>query len=64
MTRPYITRLLLAPPFAPADTIELVRFSRGLTNYDRRTWLRDISPDWRVTEEHAREIPEFKRTKP
>lgn len=61
MIRPYITRFLLAAAGErPDQAVELVRFDRGVTNYDRRTWLGGIDPAWQVIEEHTRPIPEHR----
>lgn len=51
MTTPYYARIMAAlPGHAP---VELARFKRAISNYDRRTWLNDLSPEWIITEERV-----------
>ena len=49
MNHPYHSRLLLQAP--DHEPIELCRFKRPISTYDRKHWLRDIAREWRVIEE-------------
>lgn len=51
MKLPYHTRILIARD--GHEPIELVRFKRNILTSDRDFWLRDLSPDWEVIEEHT-----------
>lgn len=42
--------MAVLPGHAP---VEIVRFPRAISTYDRKAWLSDLSPEWIVTEEHV-----------
>lgn len=51
MKPPYHTRLLIVRE--GHEPVELCRYRHSLSNYERNFWLRDLSPDWLVIEEHT-----------